>query len=104
MRPTRPDWRIAAVLFLVSFFLLIWQNGNRFPFSLDEGIYLDGASRVARGGPLPGLLYVYRSGHLLVVRCRLQPVRHNAVERTPHSFRGDRPDGQRDLLAGRPSD
>jgi hypothetical protein len=44
-----PDWRLAAALFLVSLCLLQWLNGDRFQLSLDEGIYLDGASRTARG-------------------------------------------------------
>lgn len=44
-----PDWRIALALFLFSLCLVEWLNGDRFQLSLDEGIYLDGASRVAKG-------------------------------------------------------
>ena len=46
---SRPDWRLALALFLFTFWVVQWQNGNRFQLMLDEGIYLDGASRVARG-------------------------------------------------------
>jgi hypothetical protein len=44
-----PDWRIAAVLFLLSLCLVEWHIGDRLELSLDEGIYLDGAVRVAHG-------------------------------------------------------
>lgn len=47
--PARAHWRVALALFVFAFCLLQWQNGERFQLSLDEGIYLDGASRVAAG-------------------------------------------------------
>ena len=49
MHAGTPDWRIAAALLLLTLCLVEWQNGDRFQLSLDEGIYLDGASRVGRG-------------------------------------------------------
>jgi hypothetical protein len=47
--PAGPDWRIAAALFLLSFFLVEWQIGDRLLLTIDEGIYLEGAMRVSQG-------------------------------------------------------